>query len=189
MTFQRAVPVEKVLKVPLAYYGYSRGLGSTYVTSSAQATDRQEMGSWVMRWQMKHGAWGSGLDTLLVRLQEVLRDHGSNGSPWMAYNSSDGRPGQEPAVQQCGNEELFELSTIVRGRSPRSRCSTQDLALRDSSTRTTYSPAHAPHMYVSRRRHFHRRRSTTISRVNRLPNLQLLDGVPNTEKQARLPDE
>lgn len=28
-----------------------------------------------------------------------------------------------------------------------------------------------------------------LERVNRLPNLQLLAGVPNTEKQARLPDE
>ncbi|HYZ13054.1 MAG TPA: DUF262 domain-containing protein [Actinomycetota bacterium] len=51
---ERTLSADSVI-VPLAYYAYSRGLGSSYVTSSAQAADRQMMRSWVMRSQMKRG--------------------------------------------------------------------------------------------------------------------------------------
>ena len=186
---ERTLSADSVI-VPLAYYAYSRGLGSTYVTSSAQAADRQEMRSWVMRSQMKRGVWGSGLDTLLVRLREVLRDHGSNGFPTDGLEAAMAGLGKS---LQFSDAEIDELCELSYGR-PRTFAT---LAMLYPGLDLT-KQFHEDHIFARSR--FTRARLVKagippeaiddyLERVNRLPNLQLLGGVPNTEKQARLPDE
>lgn len=184
---ERTLSADSVI-VPLAYYAYSRGLGSSYVTSSSQAADRLAMGSWVMRSQMKRGIWGSGLDTLLARLREAIRDHGSGGFPVDELESAMAGRGKSLKFDDAEIEEFCELSY---GR-PRTFAT---LAMLYPGLDLT-KRFHEDHIFASSR--FTRSRLVKagipaeasedyLERANRLPNLQLLAGIPNTEKQAELP--
>ena len=66
--------------IPIAFYIHARSLGESYVTSSSDVADRELIRSWVTRSLMKRGIWGSGLDTLLSKLRDALRDS-SGGFP------------------------------------------------------------------------------------------------------------
>jgi hypothetical protein len=186
---ERTLSADSVI-VPLAYYAYSRGFGSSYVTSSSQAADRLAMRSWVMRSQMKRGIWGSGLDTLLARLREAIRDHGSGVFPVDELESAMAGRGKSLRFDDAEIEELCELSY---GR-PRTFAT---LAMLYPGLDLT-KQFHEDHIFASSR--FTRSRlakagipaeSTEpyLERANRLPNLQLLAGIPNTEKQAEMPLE
>src|SRR3954454_9169331 len=62
---------------PLAYYIKRRGLDATYLTSPGHSEDRQIVRQWVVRSMLKPGIWGSGLDTLLTRIREVIDGQGA----------------------------------------------------------------------------------------------------------------
>jgi hypothetical protein len=184
---ERTLSADSVI-VPLAYYAYSRRFGSSYVTSSSHAADRRTMRSWVMRSQMKRGIWGSGLDTLLTRLREAIRDHGIGGFPVDELESAMAGMGKSLRFDDAEIEELCELSY---GR-PRTFAT---LAMLYPGLDLT-KQFHEDHIFASSR--FTRARLVKaeipgesiedyLERANRLPNLQLLAGVPNTEKQAELP--
>ncbi|MCE3554513.1 DUF262 domain-containing protein [Pseudonocardia sp. RS11V-5] len=59
--------------IPLAYYLYRRNATDSYLTSNADRPDREKIRTWVLRSLVKRGIWGSGLDTLLIRLREAIR--------------------------------------------------------------------------------------------------------------------
>lgn len=67
--------------IPIAYYLYLRGAGDSYLDSTADAVDRLTLQHWVTRSLIKRGIWGSGLDTLLTRLRDVLRTNSSSRFP------------------------------------------------------------------------------------------------------------
>jgi Protein of unknown function DUF262 len=106
---ERSLSAESVI-VPLAYYACSRGLGSSYVTSSAQAADRQAVRRWVVRSQMKRGIWGSGLDTLLGRLREAIRTHGMASFPVDEIEAAMARMGKSLKFDEAEVAELCDLS-------------------------------------------------------------------------------
>ncbi|MBM0256008.1 DUF262 domain-containing protein [Micromonospora sp. 4G55] len=67
--------------IPIAYYIHRRGLDEHYRDRPAERDDRAAVRSWVIRSLLKHGVWGSGLDTLLRELREVIDKHGANHFP------------------------------------------------------------------------------------------------------------
>ena len=173
--------------IPLAYYVHSRGLDTSYVTSSAHAGDRELVRSWVTRSLMKRGIWGSGLDTLLSKLRDALRD------------SSGGFPAEklETAMTLQGKSLRFEDAEIdellgSRYGQPRTFAT---LAMLYPGLDLTQA-FHVDHIFPRSR--FTRRQlqkggvsveavDAYLAAVDSLPNLQLLAGLPNIEKQATLP--
>jgi hypothetical protein len=67
--------------VPIAYYVHHRGLTNSYRTNPSTAEDRNKVRSWVIRSLVKQGIWGSGLDTLLSDLRDVIDSVGDTGFP------------------------------------------------------------------------------------------------------------
>lgn len=67
--------------IPVAYYVHRRGLDENYRTLPSARSDREKVRSWVMRSLLKSGVWGSGLDTLLSALRDVIEKHGGEGFP------------------------------------------------------------------------------------------------------------
>ncbi|MGH7485856.1 MAG: DUF262 domain-containing protein, partial [bacterium] len=61
----RTLVADSVL-IPIADYIYQRSLNDAFLTNQAFNDDRAAIRSWVIRSQLKRGAWGAGLDTLLT---------------------------------------------------------------------------------------------------------------------------
>ena len=67
---------------PIAYYLYRIGAPSDFDTSAAYRADREAIRGWLIRSILKKsGIWGSGLDTLLTALRDVIRMADENGFP------------------------------------------------------------------------------------------------------------
>jgi uncharacterized protein DUF262 len=173
--------------IPIAYYINSRALGENYVTSSAAAADRELVRAWVTRSLMKRGVWGSGLDTLLSKLRDVLRDS-SGGFPSDQLEAAMTLQGKSLRFEDAEIDELLES----RYNRPRTFAT---LAMLYPGIDLTQTP-HVDHIFPQSL--FTRSRLTKagipanrfdayIDAADSLPNLQLLSGIPNAEKQATLP--
>ena len=178
--------------LPVAYYLYQKGTPNGFVTHGEYEDDRKTIRGWLIRSILKaSGIWGSGLDTLLTALRDVLR------------TASDGR---FPAVEmrrvmaQRGKSLEFSQEEI------------EDLADMGISDRRTFSLLtllfpfvdvqshrfHIDHVFPKSRFTAARLRHAGVSDeqvhnfadcANRIANLQLLDGDINNEKRAKLPVE
>jgi hypothetical protein len=174
--------------IPIAYYLHQRGLGTSYVEASAHAQDRLAIQRWLTRSLMKRGVWGSGLDTLLSRIREAIREHGSQGFPTEAIEAAMASAGKSLRFENAEIAELLELrfgsarvfpvlATLHPGLDltksfhedhifPRSRFTRAKLA------RAGIAPDKIEEYFAN---------------ADALPNLQLLAGLPNVEKQTMLP--
>jgi hypothetical protein len=174
--------------IPIAYYVNARGLDSNYVEASAQAADRHKMRSWVVRSLMKRGIWGSGLDTLLSRLREVIKTHGQSSFPAAELEQSMAAVGKSLRFDDAEIEELAELrfgsprvfpvlATLYPGLDLTKAFHEDHIFPRSRFTRSKLAKAGIPAEKIE----------DYLDKVDGLANLQLLAGVPNTEKQAKLP--
>jgi uncharacterized protein with ParB-like and HNH nuclease domain len=176
--------------VPIAHYLHLRGAGDSYIDSSADAADRLVLQRWVTRSLIKRGIWGSGLDTLLTRIRDALRANTTSGFPVLAV---------EAAMKAAGKSLTFEAAEID-----------ELLNLKYSGQRTfsvlsVLYPGldlgkkfHEDHIFPKSR--FTKKKLTEagiaadkindyLAAVNLLPNLQLLAGTANIEKQDGLPSD
>jgi hypothetical protein len=183
------LPADSVL-IPVAYYLYSRGLDAKYRTAPADKKDRERMRGWICRSLIKAGVWGSGLDTLLLALREVLRDAGNAGFPVESL---------EAAMNKRGKGLQFTEDEL------------QDLVDSNSGEKRTFALLAIMYPFLDLRNVFHIDHVFPISRFtrtklrkagisekdiddfleqsDRLSNLQLLDGAANISKQAKMPAE
>jgi len=61
--------------LPIAYYLYKKKPAANWLVHPAFADDRERIRVWLVRSLLKaSGIWGSGLDTLLTALRDVIRD-------------------------------------------------------------------------------------------------------------------
>lgn len=175
--------------IPIAYYLYSRGLSTSKLESSAFAADRERIRQWTARSLLKRGIWSAGIDTLLTRLREVIQMGGSD-FPSDEIEVSMASIGKSLRFNE---EEIQELLDIRYG----SRRVFPVLAMLYPGLDLSKS-LHEDHIYPRSR--FTRTRlaqagvsvdevDVFIERADALPNLQLLEGLPNVEKQAKLPAE
>ena len=175
--------------IPIAYYIQSRGLGDSYVTSSSDAGDRELIRSWVTRSLMKRGVWGSGLDTLLSKLRDALRDS-SGGFPADQLEAAMTVQGKSLRFEDAEIEELLEsrygrprtfatLATLYPGLDLTHAFHVNHIFPRSLFTRSKLTKAGIPSD----------RLDAYLNAVDSLPNLQLLPGIPNIQKQAALPSD
>ena len=60
--------------LPIAYYLFKRQPPSKWISAPAHKAERDQIRSWLIRSLLKSsGIWGSGLDTLLTALRDVIR--------------------------------------------------------------------------------------------------------------------
>jgi hypothetical protein len=176
--------------LPIAYYVCHRGLDSQYVSKSGFASDRQEIRTWLIRSLLKaSGIWGSGLDTLLTALREVLSTHADSGFPAEELQSAMAKRGKslyfdedeiaELVEMPYGDKRLFSLMTLLF-----------------PFVDVTNHHFHIDHVFPKARFTPTKLRKSGVSEddidgyremMNLLPNLQLLEGAENIEKQAAMP--
>lgn len=175
--------------LPIAYYLYRRKAPTNYSTHSKFAGDREAIRLWLLRSLLKtSGIWGSGLDTLLTAVREVIKTNGSDTFPdSQLYH----------AMSLRGKTLVFELAEI------------EDLLHMDYGDKRIFPLLSLLFPFVDLRNQFHIDHIYPVSRFSRaklrklgfdedsmqmlaqksntLPNLQLLEGAINNEKRAEMP--
>ncbi len=175
--------------LPIAYYLYVREAPDNYVTHTQYAADRESIRRWLICSLLKaSGIWGSGLDTLLTGLREVIRDHGQQAFPDLPLRAEMDVRGKSLAFSpaeiddlvsmQYGDKRLFALLSLLF----------DFVDLRNLF--------HIDHVFpISRFTPARLKRAgvpdaeieALAQKANQLPNLQLLEGAINLEKKAAMP--
>jgi hypothetical protein len=173
---------------PISYYLYLRQLNSTYRTRQADKNDREAMRRFFVRSLLKPGVWGSGLDTTLNDLRDVIKNHGTEHFPVAEL---------ELALAKRGKSLRFEDAEI------------QDLADLTYADKRTFALLSLLYPFVDLRNEFHidhvfpqskftrpqlkqagfqtEEFDELQERVQRFGNLQLLEGALNQAKNDTLP--
>ena len=174
--------------LPIAYYLYMKNPGESYLTHSSYETDRQKIRKWISRSLLKSGIWGSGLDTLLTALRQVIRKSGSNSFPVTQIREEMARRGKSLTFE---DEEIEDLLRMLYGH--HLTFALLSLLFSFVDLRIKF---HVDHIFPKAR--FTQRQlndagvpenkiNSFISRQNGLANLQLLEGAQNSEKHAKMP--
>jgi len=183
------LPAASVL-IPVAYYLHRRGVGEAYRISSHFREDRQRVRHWMIRTILKPGVWGSGLDTLLDRLRTVLAEEGGNDFP---VNAVEAVMAQRGKALRFTPEEIDDL--VVTPYGDRRAFPLLALLFPHVNTRNLFHVDHVFPRALFRRGTVEKaglepsRLEEWVEMVNALPNLQLLEGTLNLEKQDQLPSE
>jgi hypothetical protein len=178
--------------LPIAYYISRRGLNSGFVTKSQYKADREAIKLWLTRSLLKaSGIWGSGLDTLLTTVRDVIKDKGAEQFPVDALYEVMSKRGKglqftdsemdELVEMEYGDKRLFPLLTMLY-----------------PFVDVTNHIFHVDHVFPIARFTKPQLRKVGVDEdewdsfrdmANRLPNLQLLEGAENLSKKASLPAE
>lgn len=95
--------------IPVAYYVHHRGLGHAYRESPKTRQDREVLRNWVLRSLIMRGIWGSGLDTLLRDLREIIRAEGAEAFPVASIERAMARRGKSLAVTDALVDDVLSL--------------------------------------------------------------------------------
>lgn len=189
--------VDSVL-IPVAYYVHRRGLTPGYRVSDKMADreDRASLRSWVLRSLIVRGVWGSGLDTLLRDLREVIKAEGADRFPLAAIEYAMARRGKSLEVTDALIEDVLGLG-YGGGRTWAVLATLFDHV----DTRMQYHVDHVfPRAMIDARvlksarfddgtrRYSDSRIEEFASRRDLLPNLELLPGPENIGKSDTPPD-
>lgn len=178
--------------LPIAYYIYRIGAPTNFDTHSIYENDRRAIRGWLTRSILKaSGIWGSGLDTLLTALREVIQNAGGGGFPAAEMRRQMAQRGKS---LEFSTEEIEDLADMGIG----DRRAFGLLALLSPFIDFQHHQYHIDHIYPRSR--FTRKRlhdagisakevNEFVDCANRIANLQLLDGPSNLEKQATMPAE
>ena len=177
--------------LPIAYYLYHLDPGERYLTTAAHAEDRKGIQTWLAKSLLKaSGIWGSGLDTLLTRLRDDIRRYGHEHFPVEELESTMARRGKSLTFEDEELEELLDLRYGNKRTFPLLTLLFPFVDLRNNF--------HVDHVFPRGRFSKARLREAGLSEEtidtfqdlrDGLPNLQLLDGAANVEKQQAMPSE
>ena len=184
------IPAGMVL-LPVAYYVHCRDLDDRYLASTSFAGDRQRLRDWTIRALLMPGIFGSGLDTLLRRLRQVIDEHGSDGFPSNEIEDAMAAVGKslrfdpqtvdELTNSFYGKSNTFALLSIVYPHVDPSRVYHVDhIFPRDKLRRDRLREAGYDEEQVER---------AVKQARDGLANLQLLPGGENIGKSERMPLE
>ncbi|WJG11409.1 DUF262 domain-containing protein [Gordonia sp. Swx-4] len=176
--------------IPLAHYLHLRKASDSYLDSSADAADRLAVQRWVTRSLIKRGIWGSGLDTLLTRIRDVLSTEAQSGFPAMEIEGAMAASGKSLTFDVAEIDELLNLkyagqrtfsvlSVLYPGLDLGKKFHEDHIFPKSKFTRKKLTDAGVPQEKID----------DYLSTVNLLPNLQLLAGTANIEKQDSMPDD
>ena len=175
--------------IPIAYYIYSRKLQTEFLQSSSYADDRRAMRAWLFRSLLKRGVWGSGLDGLLMALRSTIKSADGLGFPRVAIEGTMRRLGKGLSFDDD------ELDDVIDNRygSPQSFLL---LSLLYPFVNVKSNRFHVDHVFPQAQMTVTKLRAAEIPEdgiakirdgLNRLPNLQLLEGIRNQEKSSMMP--
>lgn len=174
--------------MPIAQYLHLRSAGDSYLDSTADAADRLVLQKWVTRSLIKRGIWGSGLDTTLTRIREALMANTTHGFPVADVEAAMSSVGKSLSFDAAEIDELLNLKYAGQ---------------RTFSVLSVLYPGldlgkklHEDHIFPKSR--FSKKKLVGagvdaeklvdyLDAFNLLPNLQLLAGTANIEKQDALP--
>ena len=175
---------------PIAYYLYRIGAPSDLDSRAAYRADREAIRGWLIRSVLKaSGIWGSGLDTLLTALRDIIRAEGDVGFPSDQMRRVMAKRGKS---LEFSEEEIEDLADM--GVSDRRVFGL--LALLSPFIDFQHHQFHIDHVFPKSRFTRGQLRGAGIDEdqienhvdsANRIGNLQLLDGAVNLEKRAQLP--
>lgn len=176
--------------LPIAYYLYVKNPGESYLTHSQYKDDRKAIQEWLVRSLLKSGVWGSGLDTLLTALRQIIRNNSVDTFPSGKIHEEMARRGrsllfddeeiEDLADMQYGNRLTFALlSLIFPFVDLRNHFHVDHIFPRGRFTATRLNAAHVPEEKIYE----------FIQLRDGLANLQLLQGQENLEKSAKMPAE
>ena len=101
--------------LPIAYYIHQRGAPSDFDTHSRYQGDRKAIRGWLIRSILKaSGIWGSGLDTLLTALRDVLRGNSSGQFPAAELRQVMGQRGKSLEFSEEEVEDLADMAISDR---------------------------------------------------------------------------
>lgn len=174
--------------VPIAHYLHLRGAGDSYLDSSADAADRLALQRWVTRSLIKRGIWGSGLDTTLTRIRDVLVENAPGGFPVADVEGAMGEVGKDLAFTTAEIDELLNLkyagqrtfsvlSVLYPGLDLSKKFHEDHIFPKSRFTKKKLAAAGIPAEKIDE----------YLDAIDLLPNLQLLAGTANVEKQDTLP--
>jgi Protein of unknown function DUF262 len=186
---ERTLTAHSVL-TPIADYLFRRGVDESYLTTGQHADDRERIRDWVIRSLLKAGVWGSGLDTLLVAIRRVIREHPGAAFPLDEIQSAMARGGKSLRFEHEEIEDLVEtqygkgrafvlLALLYPGIDVRNEFHVDHVFPRSRFTAKRLEQAGIAADHIA----------AFLDRVDRLPNLQLLEGSINVSKQDTLPLE
>jgi hypothetical protein len=177
--------------IPIAYYIHRRGLDERYRVRPTERDDRAALRSWVVRSLLKSGIWGSGLDTLLRELREVIDKHGVDQFPIAQLETRMTARGKALTFTAGEVEELMNQQYGDAGTFP-----TLALLFPHVNTRNVH---HVDHVYprsLLTKAKLKRHKVFTDEQLeladwyrDNLANLQLLEGPENIAKKDRIPLE
>ena len=176
--------------LPIAYYLYLKNPGQAYLTNSRFHRDRQRIRKWFVRSLLKSGIWGSGLDTLLTALRQVIKESADDCFPVTRIRDEMARRGRTLFFDE---EEIEDLADMRYG--DRLTFALLSLLFPFVDLRQQF---HLDHIFPASR--FTDRRlkdaCVPVDKVDHfknckdgLANLQLLQGALNIEKGTKLPAE
>ena len=176
--------------LPIAYYIYQQGAPSDFDVHSRYQKDRQAIRDWLIRSILKaSGVWGSGLDTLLTALRDVLRRTNNGHFPDAELRRAMAQRGKDLDFTEEEVEDLADMPITDRR-------AFALLTLLWPSIDVRTHQFHIDHIFPKSRFAERRLRTAGVTDeqheeyancVNRIGNLQLLEGIPNAEKRDKLP--
>ena len=176
--------------LPIAYYLHARQAPENFVTHSQFSAERETIRQWLIRSLLKaSGIWGSGLDTLLTALREVIRKD-SKQFPEQALREVLDARGKSISFSEAEIEDLLNaqygdkrvfgiLSLIFSFVDLRNQFHVDHIF-----PISRFTPAKLKATGVPSEKH-----EELLKHANSLANLQLLEGPMNNEKRAKLPQE
>ena len=178
--------------LPIAYYVYGIGAPTDFDTHNRYADDRESIRGWLIRSVLKpSGIWGSGLDTLLTALREVIHDAGDENFPAAEMRRVMSQRGKS---LEFSVEEIEDLAEMTLN----DRRVFALLALLSPFIDLQRHHYHIDHVFPRSRFTSKRLRDAGIDDeqidvfgkcADRIGNLQLLDGASNQQKLTKLPSE
>jgi hypothetical protein len=174
--------------LPIAYYLYKRNLPTNWISHTQYAAERDSIRFWLIRSLLKSsGIWGSGLDTLLTALREIL----SQQHEEFPVESLEKEMATRGKSLSFGAEEIEDLLDIEYG--DRRLFPLLSILYPFIDVRQLH---HIDHFYprtLLQRRKLEKAGLTEdlieecTETKDRLGNLQLLEGRLNTEKNDTPP--
>ena len=176
--------------LPVAYYLRLRGLDEQYLSHSKYEEDREAIRTWLIRSLLKaSGVWGSGLSTLLTAIRETIKTHGSEGFPARELHAEMAKRGKslhfaeeevdELVEMRYGDKRLFSLLTLLF---PFVDVAHHHFHVDHVFPRSRFTDAKLKKAGVPEERV-----EEFKEMADSVPNLQLLEGTKNIEKQASMP--
>ena len=176
--------------LPIAYYLYRKDPGDSFLAHSKFEQDRRNIREWLIRSLLQSGVWGSGLDTLLTALRQVVKENDGDVFPAARIGEEMARRGRSLVFE---DEEIDGLADM--GGADRLTFALLSLLFPFVDLRNQF---HLDHIFPSSRFTARNLKDKSVpddkidlfvQNKDRIANLQLLQGAVNIEKNATMPAE